>query len=98
MDLLGRRHTLTIIWLLQQDGPRRFNDIKRELDVNPVTLSQRLGELEGEGIVHREAYLQTPPRVEYRLTAKGRDLVPVMRALCQWAERHQQATVEPEAS
>ncbi len=90
MDILAKRHTLAIIWLLQQESPRRFNDIKRDLDVNPVTLSTRLSELEKEGIVHRQAYAEVPPRVEYTLTAKGEDLIPLMRQLCQWAEKYEE--------
>lgn len=95
MDFLGRRHALTLIWLLQQESPRRFNDIKRELDVNPVTLSQRLTELEEQGIVHRQAFNEMPPRVEYSLTPKGMDLIPVMEQLCDWAARHDTTEAPP---
>jgi DNA-binding HxlR family transcriptional regulator len=89
IDLLSRRHAMTIIWLLQQQEPRRFNEIKRAIDMNPVTLSQRLTELEEAGIVRRETFNETPPRVEYSLTQGGRDLVPLMNQLSRWAEKHQ---------
>ena len=72
IDLLSKKHALTIIWLLQQEEPRRFNDIKRTLGINPVSLSQRLDELQQHGIIARKTYNETPPRVEYRLTAKAR--------------------------
>lgn len=88
IDLLSKKHALTIIWLLQQEEPRRFNDIKRTLNINPVSLSQRLDELEGAGILARQTFKQTPPRVEYRLTAKGKDLLPLMEQLDAWATRH----------
>src|ERR1041385_7706825 len=81
IDLLSKRHAMTIIWLLQQEEPRRFNEIKRELDLNPVTLTQRLTELEEAGVVARKPFNEAPPRVEYRLTPKGRDLVPLMDQL-----------------
>ncbi len=86
-DLLARRHALTIIWCLQQQEPRRFTEIKQELQVNGVTLTQRLGELEKEEIVVRQEFSELPPRVEYSLTAKGKDLVQLMDQLCQWATR-----------
>ncbi len=88
IDLLSKKHALTIIWLLQQQEPRRFNDIKRTLAINPVSLSQRLDELEGAGILARKTFKETPPRVEYRLTAKGKDLLPLMDQLDVWARRH----------
>lgn len=89
IDLLSKKHALTIIWLLQQEEPRRFNDIKRTLGINPVSLSQRLDELEEAGILARKTYKETPPRVEYRLTAKGKDLLPLMDQLDAWATKHQ---------
>lgn len=79
---------MTLVWLLQQREPRRFNEIKRALEINPVTLTQRLGELEAGGVVRRHTYNQAPPRVEYSLTQKGRDLVPLMDQLSAWATRH----------
>lgn len=88
IDLLSKKHAMTIIWLLQQDEPRRFNDIKRALEINPVSLSQRLEELQAAGIVARRTFNETPPRVEYRLTAKGKDLLPLMDQLDAWARRH----------
>lgn len=88
IDLLSKRHALTIIWLLQQEEPRRFNEMKRTLAINPVSLSQRLSELEEGGIIARRTFKETPPRVEYRLTTKGRDLLPLMDQLDAWATKH----------
>lgn len=89
IDLLSKKHALTIIWLLQQEEPRRFNDIKRTLEINPVSLSQRLEELQAAGIIARKTFNEAPPRVEYRLTAKGKDLLPLMDQLDAWATKHQ---------
>jgi DNA-binding HxlR family transcriptional regulator len=88
IELLSKRHILNIVWLLQEGEPRRFNEIKRELAINPVSLSQRLCELEQGGILERRTFRETPPRVEYRLTAKGRDLLPIIDLLGTWARRH----------
>lgn len=60
--------------------------------MNPVTLTQRLNELAEAGIVARKTYNETPPRVEYSLTAKGRDLVPLMDQLSHWARKHDTVT------
>lgn len=88
IDLLSKKHALTIIWLLQQEEPRRFNDIKRTLSINPVSLSQRLEELQVHGIISRKTFAETPPRVEYRLTQKGKDLTHVLDQLDAWASKH----------
>ncbi len=88
INLLGRRHAMTIIWLLQQGEPRRFNQMKRILGINPVSLSQRLDELEAAGVVNRQTYNTVPPKVEYRLTPKGRDLLPLMDQMSAWAKKH----------
>jgi|SRR5688500_7617646 len=88
IDLLSKRHAMTIIWLLQQESPRRFNDIKRTLSINPVTLTQRLEDLVAAGIVSRKTFNETPPRVEYALTARGKELIPLMDQLSAWATKH----------
>lgn len=88
IDLLSKRHALTVVWLLQEESPMRFNEIKRRIEVNPVSLSQRLTELEQAGVVSRKTFNETPPRVEYSLTQQGRDLVPLMDALGEWAHKY----------
>jgi DNA-binding HxlR family transcriptional regulator len=103
IDLLSKRHTLTIIWFLQQNGgPARFNEMRTALNVNPVSLSQRLTDLEQAGVVRRTAYKELPPRVEYDLTEKGWELVPLMDKLGEWATRHNLAdppgSTEPTAA
>lgn len=87
-DLLSKRHALTILWFLgEEDGPRRFTTFRQELSINPVTLTQRLGELEKAGVLQRREYRETPPRVEYALTQKGRELLPLLEQACAWARK-----------
>ena len=71
------------------DGPLNFTGI-RELvpDISDRLLSERLKELEAEGIVERRVIDTSPPRVEYALTSKGEALEPAVRALKSWARRH----------
>lgn len=89
IDLLSKKHSMTLVWLLRDGKPRRFNDIKRSLAVNPVSLTMRLEELAQAGVVGRKAYAEAPPRVEYWLTGKGRDLMPIMDELSGWSAKHQ---------
>lgn len=64
-------------------------ELKKAL--TPITnamLTNALKELEADGLVHREPYSEIPPRVEYTLTPKGRDLLPVFYAICQWGMKY----------
>lgn len=85
MDIIGRRWTGLIIFQLLQ-GPQRFSTIEASLPVSGRLLSERLKELEQEGIVLREVFPETPVRIQYSLTDKGRALEPVIRDLEQWSE------------
>lgn len=87
MDLLSRRYALCVLWSLQQESPKRFSDIKRDLDVNPVTLTQRLKDFEAAGLVDRIPHNTIPPRVDYALTAKGLDLLPILDTLQDWSDK-----------
>jgi len=69
-------------------GPCRFTQIERSLaDISPRTLSLRLRALDNEGIVERREHPGVPPRVEYRLTARGRDLLPIIEAMRDYGSR-----------
>ena len=87
-EVLGRRWTGLIVTSLV-DQPRRFSEISGSVaGLSDRMLSQRLSELEDEGIVERLVDAdQRPVRVEYALTQKGRDLRPVFEALQTWAEK-----------
>ncbi len=87
MELLSRRYALCVLWSLQKEAPKRFNDIKKELGLNAVTLSQRLKEFEAAGLVTRTTHNEIPPRVDYALTAKGLDLLPIMDTLEAWSDK-----------
>lgn len=86
VELLGRRWTGAIIVLLLQ-GVSRFNDLAGRIpEMSDRMLSERLKELEAEGIVERKVVPETPVRVEYRLTDKGRALQSAVAAISDWAE------------
>lgn len=86
-DILGKRWTGLIIRGLLQ-GPQRFRDISGMIpNMSDRMLAERFKELEACGIVSRTVYPDTPVRIEYELTPKGRDLAPVMDAVQAWADR-----------
>jgi DNA-binding HxlR family transcriptional regulator len=89
LAIIGERWTILILRDLLLDGPRKFQDLERSLaGISPNTLSARLKTLEEHGLVARRFYEEHPPRAEYLLTDKGRELRPVLRALKDWGERH----------
>src|SRR5690242_18381175 len=89
LDIIGERWTILILRDLVLAGPRRFQDLERSLaGISPNTLSARLKRLEDAGIIERRFYEQHPPRAEYLLTAKGKELRPVLGALRDWGQRH----------
>src|SRR5690348_9928630 len=86
IQLLGKRWTGLILDSLL-DGSRRFCELTATVEgLSDRVLSDRLRELESEGIVERLVYPQIPVRVEYRLTEQGRDLRPVVQSIHTWAE------------
>jgi DNA-binding HxlR family transcriptional regulator len=87
LDLLSRRYALSILWALQQQSPRRFSEIKNELGINPVTLSQRLKDFEEAALITRTTFNEIPPRVDYALTKKGYDLLPLIDQIEGWADK-----------
>jgi DNA-binding HxlR family transcriptional regulator len=87
VELIGRRWTGTIIRAMQS-GRTRFSDIASAIPgLSDRLLSERLKELEAEGIVTRTVFPETPVRIEYELTDKGRDLDAVMHAIVDWSSR-----------
>src|ERR1700686_853654 len=79
--IISGKWTLLIIRDLAS-GVKRFNQLERSLKgISPKTLSERLRSLEEEGVILRQTFAEVPPRVEYTLTAKGRDLVEVVECM-----------------
>jgi DNA-binding HxlR family transcriptional regulator len=68
-------------------GTRRFDDFQAALGIGRNILSQRLTRLVNEGLLSRVEYHENPPRYEYRLTDKGRDVYPILAAMATWGER-----------
>jgi DNA-binding HxlR family transcriptional regulator len=87
VELIGRRWTGAILRAMLA-GVERFSDLTAAIPgLSDRMLSERLKELEGEGVVTRTVIPATPVLVEYRLTEKGRDLLGVVEAASRWAEQ-----------
>lgn len=84
LNLLSERWTLHIVRALLGDK-KRFNEIAREIGLNPATLRERLRALEEENVVTRTVLSVMPPHVEYALTPKGQALNSIFEALVDWA-------------
>ena len=84
MALIGGKWKMQILCSLYNNGPTRYNQLKKTLDgVSNTVLANALRELEGDGLVHRREYLKVP--VEYAITEPCRQLIPVLDALGDWS-------------
>ena len=87
LEVVGERWTLLIV----RDvflGLRRFDRLQESLGIARNVLADRLNRLVEQGILERVPYSKRPPRFEYRLTAKGRELNVALTALRQWGDKH----------
>lgn len=87
LEAIGDRWTMLVI----RDafvGVRRFDEFQERLGIARNVLTDRLSRLVDEGILEKREYQQRPQRFEYRLTAKGIDLFPVLVSLMKWGDRH----------
>jgi DNA-binding HxlR family transcriptional regulator len=88
LDRIGDQWTVLIIGTLA-DGPLRFTEVGKRVDgISQKVLTQTLRSLVRDGLLTRTAYAEIPPRVEYELTALGRDLVEPVKMLQRWASTH----------
>lgn len=87
IELIGRKWTGAIVFLLLK-GPSRFTTLREAIpDITDRMLSERLQQLEREGILERTVVPETPVRVEYALTKKGRALASTVDSIVDWAHK-----------
>ncbi|MCO8269489.1 helix-turn-helix transcriptional regulator [Actinoplanes sp. TRM 88003] len=85
IDVLFSRWTTPILWALHERGRQRFGDLERHVPgISPKVLTQRLRQLERDGLVARTYHAEVPPRVEYEITALGASLEPLFTTLSTW--------------
>ncbi len=88
MQIVGSKWTALILRDLFS-GPKRFCELERSVgSINPRTLSNRLADLESNGIVTKRSYAEVPPRTEYTLTNKGSDLLPILQQMATWGTKY----------
>jgi DNA-binding HxlR family transcriptional regulator len=93
--MISGKYKLRIVWDLK-DGARRYGEIRTGLlrgldgssEIAPRVLSRELRALTESGLIERKDFGVVPPKVEYRLTRKGKSFVPVISAIRNWGARH----------
>jgi DNA-binding HxlR family transcriptional regulator len=87
VDLLFSRWTTPILWTLNQYGRQRFGELRDRIPtLTPKVLTQRLRQLERDGLVVRTYHPEVPPRVEYEITDLGRSLADIFASLNEWSD------------
>jgi DNA-binding HxlR family transcriptional regulator len=83
-SIIGGKYKGILLWLLR-DGCLRYGELRKLLKgITHKMLTQSLRELEQDGLVHREVYPEVPPRVEYSLTQRGQEILPVLKEMAVW--------------
>ncbi len=89
LSLISGKYKMVILYCLMEFEPVRFNEMRRYMKtITDKTLSLNLKELEADGLIQRIEYPQIPPKVEYRLTERGKSLMKVLDQLCVWGEEN----------
>jgi len=95
-EVLSRRWSLHIIKNLSTKEVIRFNELKRSLaGISSTVLSERLRELEREGLVTKKIYPEVPPRVEYSMTSQAKELEVIIKELARWANKWKRPEIKP---
>ena len=88
IDVVARKWSLFVLNVVGNNQKLRFHEIMDMLDgVSPTTLTETLDKLVKLGLLTRDSYLETPPRVEYSLTGEGSDLLVAIHPLLMWAAK-----------
>ena len=89
LDRIGDKWSMLILLVLHETKVLRFNEIHKYIDgISQKMLSTTLKSLEADGLVERKVYPVIPPKVEYRLSERGRSLLPHLQDLVQWANHN----------
>ena len=82
---VGGKYKGRLLWRLSQSEVMRYNELAKDMaDISTKMLTQTLRELEADNLIHRKVYPQVPPKVEYRLTETGKELIPFIEYLFHW--------------
>jgi len=85
VDIVFSRWTTPILWSLNEYGRQRFSELERRITtITPKVMTQRLRQLERDGLIVRTYHPEIPPRVEYEISDLGRSLAPLFAHLAEW--------------
>ena len=88
LDIVGQKWKLPIMWYLFENETTRYNELKRKVKgITYMMLTKSLKELEEYKLVIRTQYDTVPPKVEYSLTERGKELLPTLNELYRWGEK-----------
>ncbi|MFE5895200.1 winged helix-turn-helix transcriptional regulator [Streptomyces sp. NPDC056462] len=91
VDIVFSRWTTPILWTLHEFGKQRFVELQRNIrTITPKVLTQRLRQMERDGLVVRTYHPEVPPRVEYEISELGRSLAPIFAHLAEWSAENLQ--------
>ena len=91
LSIIGNKWTALLVMELAK-GTTRFSHLETSLKgISPRTLSQRLDYLVDKSIITRQNFSEMPPRVEYLLTKKGYDLIPILQSMASWGDKYYQS-------
>lgn len=91
LSMISGKHKMVILYCLMEFEVVRFNELKRYLkNITDKTLSSNLKELEADKLIIRKEYPQIPPKVEYRLSDRGKSLMDILDQLCVWGEKNRE--------
>lgn len=89
LSLIGGKYKMVVMFWLYKQPVMRFNELQRAIgSISFKTLSATLKEMERDDLVLRTEYPQIPPKVAYRLSERGKSLIPVLDAICIWGNQN----------
>lgn len=89
LSLISGKYKMTILYTLMEFKVVRFNALQRYIKgISFKTLSLSLKELEADKLIVRTEYPQIPPKVEYRLSERGKSLMPILDGMCEWGDKN----------
>ena len=89
MSLIAAKWKMQILFWLWKSEIMRYSELKRSLEgITHKMLSNQLKELENDRLIIRTEYPQVPPKVEYKLSERGKTLMPVLHSVCHWGIEH----------
>ncbi|HHW02382.1 MAG TPA: helix-turn-helix transcriptional regulator [Thermoanaerobacterales bacterium] len=88
-NVIGGKWKPLILWFLGESGTLRFGELQHLIpDITHRILTKQLRELEMYQLVQRKVYPEVPVRVEYSITEKGREVIPILDMMCEWAYKN----------